>query len=120
MDLTKLHGIVPETVINQLPDCINKFQINTELRLAHFLAQCSHESNGFTATVENLNYGSQGLLTYFKRFFSTQQIADQYAHKQPNIANVIYANRMGNGTTASGDGWNFRGRGYIQLTGKNN
>lgn len=87
--------------------------------LAHFLGQCDHESNGFKVKEENLNYSANGLLNIFPKYF-TKKTAEQYARKPQSIANHVYGNRMGNGDEKSGDGWKFRGRGYIQLTGKNN
>jgi putative chitinase len=119
MDLTKLKGHIPDTVIDQIPDIQTKFEINTPLRLAHFLAQAGHESGGFKALNENLNYGAKGLLGTFKKYF-TPDTATLYERKPEKIANLVYANRMGNGDKASGDGYRFRGRGYIQLTGKDN
>ena len=119
MDLEKLNGHVPDTVIAQIPDVQAKFEINTPLRLAHFLAQTGHESGGFKAVSENLNYGAKGLSTIFKKYF-TPESAKEYERKPEKIANIVYANRMGNGPQASGEGYKFRGRGYIQLTGKDN
>ena len=119
MDLTKLKGHIPDTVINQISEIETKFEINTPLRLAHFLAQAGHESGGFKALNENLNYGAKGLLGTFAKYF-TPETAALYERKPEKIANLVYANRMGNGDKASGDGYRFRGRGYIQLTGKDN
>jgi putative chitinase len=119
MNLDKLKGHIPDGVIAQIPDVQAKFEINTPLRLAHFLAQCGHESGGFKAVSENLNYGAKGLSTIFKKYF-TPESAKDFERKPEKIANVVYANRMGNGPQASGEGWKFRGRGYIQLTGKDN
>lgn len=93
--------------------------INTPLRLAHFFAQISHESNLMPIS-ENLNYSAKGLMTVFKKYFPNTAIANNYARKPEAIANRVYANRMGNGNEASGDGWRYRGRGFIQLTGRNN
>ena len=118
--IDKLKGHIPDTVIEMISDTAAKFQINTPLRLAHFLAQCGHESGGFRATQENLNYSAKGLNGIFKKYFPTEASAVEYARKPQKIANKVYANRMGNGTEASGDGYKFRGRGYIQLTGKSN
>lgn len=120
MDINKLKGHVPDSVIAQLPDTIAKFELNTPLRLAHFLAQAGHESGGFKAVNENLNYGAKGLLGIFKKYFPTQEKAALYERKPEKIANLVYGGRMGNGPEASGDGYRFRGRGYIQLTGKDN
>lgn len=89
-------------------------------RLAGFLAQISHESGSFTAVVENLNYSAKGLMTTFKKYFPTEELAKQYERQPEKIANRVYANRMANGPESSGDGWKFRGRGLIQLTGKHN
>jgi putative chitinase len=120
MNLEKLRGHVPDTVIAQIPGVIDAFGVNTPLRLAHFLAQCGHESGGFRLTQENLNYSAKGLMGIFKKYFPTQALADAYARKPEKIANKVYGNRMGNGPEASGEGFKFRGRGYIQLTGKQN
>jgi putative chitinase len=120
MDINKLKGHIPDTVIAQLPDTIAKFELNTPLRLAHFLAQAGHESGGFKAVSENLNYGAKGLLGIFKKYFPTEAKAKEYERKPEKIANLVYGGRMGNGPEASGEGYKFRGRGYIQLTGKSN
>ena len=97
-----------------------KYEINTANRRAGFLAQCGHESNGFAVFTENLNYSSKGLLSVFKKYFKTEAEANSYARNPEKIANKVYANRMDNGSESSGDGWKFRGRGFIQLTGKYN
>ena len=119
MNVDKLKGHVPDTVIAQIPGVLDKFEINTPLRLAHFLAQCGHESGGFKVVSENLNYGAAGLQSIFKKYF-TAESAKEYERKPEKIANIVYANRMGNGNQASGEGYKFRGRGFIQLTGKDN
>ena len=119
MNVDKLKGHVPDTVIAQIPGVLDKFEINTPLRLAHFLAQCGHESGGFKVVSENLNYGAAGLQSIFKKYF-TPESAKEYQRKPEKIANIVYANRMGNGNQASGEGYKFRGRGFIQLTGKDN
>jgi putative chitinase len=119
LNLEKLKGHVPDAVIAQIPDTAAKFNITTNLRLAHFLAQCGHESGGFKAINENLNYGAKGLLGVFPKYFNATTAA-QYERKPEMIAAKVYANRMGNGDEASKEGWKFRGRGYIQLTGKSN
>jgi putative chitinase len=119
MNIEKLKGHIPDTVIAQIPGVVEKFEINTPLRLAHFLAQTGHESGGFKAVTENLNYGAAGLQSIFKKYF-TAESAVEYARKPEKIANVVYANRMGNGNQASGEGFKYCGRGYIQLTGKDN
>lgn len=99
-----------------LPD----YDITTKERVACFLGQTAHESGGYRAIRENLNYQAAGLMKIFGKYFPTQDLANQYAHNQEAIANRIYANRMGNGNEASGDGFKHRGRGLIQLTGKDN
>ena len=104
----------------ELPDVVAKFGINTPLRLAHFLAQCSHESGNFKLVRENLNYSAEGLRKIFNKYFPTDAIAQQYARQPQKIANRVYASRMGNGNEASGDGYKYSGKGYIQLTGKDN
>jgi putative chitinase len=119
MKLDKLKGHIPDSVIAQIPLVSEKFGVNTPLRLAHFLAQTGHESGGFRATSENLNYSAKGLANIFKKYF-TPISAKEFERKPEKIANVVYANRMGNGNQASGDGFRFRGRGYIQLTGRSN
>lgn len=120
MDLNKLKGHIPDTVITQIPEVMTKFGIDTPVELAHFLAQCGHESAGFKAVSENLNYSAKGLLGIFKKYFPTQALAEQYQRKPEKIANRVYASRMGNGDETSGEGFKFRGRGFIQLTGKQN
>lgn len=119
MDINKLKGHVPDGVLSQIPEVMEKFQINTPLRLCHFLAQCGHESGNFKAVTENLNYSAKALTsTWPKRF--PPEIAEKYARQAEKIANRAYADRMENGPEASGDGWKYRGRGFIQLTGKTN
>ncbi len=120
LKLEKLRGHIPDAVIAQIPDTASKFNINTPLRLAHFLAQCGHESGGFKVTSENLNYSAKGLMGIFKKYFPTQALAEAYQRQPQKIANKVYASRMDNGSEASGDGYKFRGRGYIQLTGRAN
>jgi putative chitinase len=117
--LDKLKGHIPDSVIAAIPDTAAKFNITNVLRLAHFLAQAGHESGQFKATSENLNYSSKGLLGIFPRYF-TPTLAESYARQPQKIANRVYGGRMGNGVEATGDGFKFRGRGYIQLTGKDN
>jgi putative chitinase len=120
MDINKLKSHIPDSVLTQIPEVMDKYKINTVLRLSHFLAQCGHESGNFKATVENLNYSSKGLLTVFKKYFPSELLAGKYQRQPEKIANRVYASRMGNGDENSGDGWKFRGRGFIQLTGKTN
>jgi putative chitinase len=97
----------------------NSYHLNTPLRIAHFMAQIEHES-GLKPISENLNYSVKGLLSTFSKYFTTTKLATDYARQPEKIANKVYANRMGNGDETSGDGWKYRGRGFIQLTGKNN
>jgi putative chitinase len=97
-----------------------RFNINTPRRIAAFIGQCAHESANFTALTENLNYRGESLMRVWPRHFPTPEVAAQYHRKPEQIANRAYANRMGNGPEASGDGWKYRGRGLIQLTGKDN
>lgn len=126
MKIENLKGHVPDAVINQLPDTMSKYQINTPLRLGHFLAQAGHESGGFKLVTENLNYSAQGLLSIFPKYFKgvdgkpSLQLAEQYARNKEKIGSRVYASRMGNGDEASKEGFKFCGRGYIQLTGKDN
>ena len=97
---------------------LEKYEINTPLRLAHFFAQIHHESN-LKPINENLNYSAERLLQIFPKYFD-EKLAEEYSRQPQRIANRIYANRMGNGDEKSGDGWKYRGKGFIQLTGKNN
>jgi putative chitinase len=120
LKLEKLKGHIPDAVITMIPAVAQKFQIDSALRLAHFLAQCGHESGGFRLTKENLNYSAKGLNGIFKKYFPTLESALPYERKPEKIANKVYGGRMGNGPEASGDGAKFCGRGYIQLTGKDN
>lgn len=119
VNYSKLYGLVPEPVMNELRDVCTKYQINSPIRLAHFLAQCDHESGGFKTVEENLNYSLEALLRVFGKYFDAHNV-EPYVRNKIAIANRVYANRMGNGPEASGDGWTYRGRGYIQLTGKDN
>jgi len=118
MNLSNLK--ISPALLSELPLTIEKFNINTSLRLSHFLAQCSHESGNFTKFSENLNYSAKGLLATFSKYFPTEGLAKSFERQPERIANRVYANRMGNGNEATGDGWKYRGRGAIQLTGKAN
>jgi len=120
LKLDKLKGHIPDSVIAQIPETAAKFNITNNLRLAHFLAQCGHESGGFKAVSENLNYSAKGLATTFKKYFINEAGAAPYARNPQKIASKVYGGRMGNGPESTGDGFKFRGRGYIQLTGKDN
>lgn len=119
---TQLFGTVKEAqaIVNALNEQMPRYNINTHDRVCAFLAQLGHESGNFVHRVENLNYSADGLRKIFGRYFPTDAIAQQYARQPIRIASRVYANRMGNGDEASQDGWKFRGRGYIQLTGRNN
>jgi putative chitinase len=127
LSITQMKAVLPrlnwekaQLYIPYITTVLPKFGIDTPLRKAHFLAQVAHESGGLQFTQENLNYSAQGLRSVFGKYFSTIEIANTYARKPEKIANRVYASRMGNGNEASGDGWKFRGRGLIQLTGKEN
>jgi putative chitinase len=120
LKLEKLKGHIPDDVIAQIPDTAKRFEINTPLRLAHFLAQCGHESGGFKATQENLNYSASGLKGIFSKYFKEAGLAESYQRNPQKIASRVYGGRMGNGPESTGEGYKFRGRGYIQLTGKDN
>jgi len=119
LSLDKLKGHVPDTVIDQIPDVLDIFGINTPLRLSHFLAQCATESGEFEFIRENMNYSVEGLKKTFGKYFPGTT-ANSYARKPEMIASKVYGGRMGNGNEATREGYKFRGRGYIQLTGKNN
>jgi putative chitinase len=103
-----------------LLNVLDKYEINTNNRIAGFLAQCGHESADFTVLKENLNYGAAGLRGTFGKYFADDATAKAYERQPEKIANRVYANRMGNGNEASGDGFKYRGRGAIQLTGHDN
>ena len=119
MNIDNLKGQISETVFNKLNWLISRCCINTAFRLASFLGQCAHESGNFKVTEENLNYSGDRLLVIFPKYFKGLDVKEFNRNPQ-KIANKVYANRMGNGDEASGDGYKYRGRGYIQLTGKNN
>jgi len=119
LNIEKLKGHIPDAVIAQIPDTAAKFNITNNLRLAHFLAQCGHESGGFKAVSENLNYSADGLKKIFGKYFPGN-LNESYARQPEKIASRVYASRMGNGDETSKEGFKFRGRGFIQLTGKAN
>jgi putative chitinase len=119
MNIEKLRGHIPESVMKELPDAISKFNINSNLRLAHFLSQCAHESGNFKAVSENLNYSKDGLMKIFPKYFPGN-LAESYARNPEKIASRVYGSRMGNGDETTKEGFKFRGRGFIQLTGKVN
>ena len=127
MDISKLGSKLPQAVLDEIPAIMEKFGVTNPLRLCHFLAQCGHESGHFKFVRENLNYSADGLLKIFGKYFRKADgktpdtsLAAKYARNPEMIANRVYANRMGNGNEASGDGWKFRGRGFLQTTGFNN
>lgn len=120
MKVSSLNTKLPISVMTEVDTLVEKYGVDSPLRLSHFLAQCAHESGNFKFLTENLNYSADGLLKIFPKYFKDKATADLYARKPEKIANRVYANRMGNGDEASGDGFKFRGRGYIQLTGKDN
>lgn len=109
-----------DNLIEELNFQLEKFNIITKEQVAMFLAQCGHESGGFTRFTENLNYSTDRLLTVFPKYFKTRADAEKVAHNPRAIANIVYANRMGNGDVNSSDGYKYRGRGIIQLTGRTN
>lgn len=111
---------IVNAILASLDKLKTKYGIDTPLELAHFLGQTAHESGGFRLIEENLNYSAVGLQKIFKKYFPTEAEAKAYERKPDKIAARVYANRMGNGPESSGDGWKFRGRGLIQLTGKDN
>jgi putative chitinase len=117
--LNKLHNKIPIQVLNELGDVMKQFNITNSFRLTHFLAQVAHESGNFKHVRENLNYSTEGLLKVFPKYFD-KNTAPLYARKPEQIANIVYESRMGNGNRLTGDGWRFRGRGYLQLTGRTN
>jgi putative chitinase len=119
LKLEKLKGHVPDSVIAQIPEVAEKFKINTQLRLAHFLSQCNHESGGFKVFQENLNYSADGLKKIFPKYFPGN-LAESYARQPEKIASKVYGGRMGNGDESTKEGYKFRGRGALQTTGKEN
>ena len=124
LELNQLKQMVKNPHIEHWHEAIDQllpeYDINTPARVAAFIAQCAHESGSFVFIKENLNYKAASLIKTFGKYFATQELAAQYANKPEKIANRVYANRMGNGDEASGDGYRFCGRGLIQLTGRDN
>jgi putative chitinase len=114
------HNVETGEWFNVLSSELGKHEINTVPRIASFVSQCAHESGDFRVMKENLNYSAEALVKVFKKYFPTLESAYPYNRKPFEIANKVYANRMGNGDQASGDGFKFRGRGLIQITGKDN
>ena len=125
LTVEQLKQLFPQNMnLQPLCDALNlllpKYGIDTKAEICAYLTECGIESRGFTALVENLNYSAERLVEVFPKYFASVESAGQYAHNQQKIANYVYASRMGNGNTASGDGWTFRGRGFIQITGRAN
>jgi putative chitinase len=128
LSLQQLQQLLPQNAYVQqwhqvLVELLPQYEINTPQRVAAFIAQCAHESGNFTVLKENLNYRAVTLRKIFPRYFPSDEIAQAYAahpNKQQAIANLVYANRMGNGAPETGDGYRFCGRGLIQLTGREN
>jgi putative chitinase len=128
INLQLLEGIIPNKVLIELPSVMDKFKINNNLRISHFLSQCEHESGGFSLVVENLNYSAEQLAkTWPKRYSLSSKpphipnaLAKKIERNPQMIGNATYSNRMGNGGPETNEGFMYRGRGYIQLTGKNN
>ena len=119
LNIEKLKGHIPDAVIAQIPETAKKFNITNNLRLAHFLSQCSHESGGFKSVSENLNYSADGLKKTFGKYFPGT-LSESYAKQPEKIASRVYGDRLGNGAENTKEGYKFRGRGFIQLTGKVN
>lgn len=119
LNIDKLKGTIPDNVILQIDETAKKFNITNNLRLAHFLSQCAHESGNFKSINENLNYSADGLRKIFGKYFPGN-LAESYAKQPEKIASRVYGGRMGNGDESTKEGYKFRGRGYIQLTGKSN
>lgn len=118
--IKKLENKIPVSVYNHLANSKNLANITNKTRLAHFLAQVAHESGNFKLVYENLRYSANGLRKTFPKYFTTDALARQYAMQPELIGNRVYANRMGNGNETSGQGFKFRGRGYLQVTGMSN
>ena len=120
MNTSNLAAKLPADASKFMLEVVKRYNITQPLRLAHFMAQIAHESGDFKFIRENLNYSADGLLKTFPKYFKDLATAKSYEKQPQKIANKIYADRMGNGNEASGDGWKYRGRGLIQLTGKTN
>ena len=122
--LDKLQRCIKNSKISEwhapLCELLPQYQINTTKRVGAWLAQCGHESGDFKLLIENLNYSAKGLRSIFPKYFLTEEAAISYQRQPEKIANKVYSNRMGNGSEQSGEGWKFRGRGIIQITGKEN
>lgn len=119
MNINNLYGNIPDMIFDQLQEVMDNYEINTLLRLSHFISQCSHESANFTRFRENLNYSASGLLRVFPKYFPNG-LEKEYERQPMKIANRVYANRYNNGNEESGDGWTYRGAGILMLTFKQN
>ena len=120
MNTSNLATKLPARASKYMLEVVQRYNITSRLRLAHFLAQIAHESGDFKFTIENLNYSADSLLRVFPKYFKDKATADKYARNQELIGSRVYGSRMGNGDEASREGFKFRGRGYLQLTGKDN
>lgn len=120
MNTASLASKLPAAASKYMLEVVDRYKITSPLRLAHFMAQIAHESGDFKFLVENLNYSADALLRVFPKYFRDRATANRYARNPEMIGNRVYGGRMGNGDEASRDGFRFRGRGYLQLTGKNN
>lgn len=120
MNTANLAAKLPADASKYMLEVVQRYNITQPLRLAHFMAQIAHESGDFKFKVENLNYSADGLLKVFPKYFKDKATADKYARKPEMIGSRVYASRMGNSDEASKEGFAFRGRGYLQLTGKDN
>jgi len=120
MNTSNLATKLPKAAASYMLQIVEKYNIKNPLHLAHFLAQIAHESGNFQYVTENLNYSAEGLRKIFPKYFADNVVAMKYARNNEAIGSRVYANRMGNGDEASKEGFKFRGRGYIQLTGKSN
>jgi putative chitinase len=123
VSITQLRAIFPKidpAYMAPINETLNKYAITTKVRKACFLAQTGHESVMFMRFEENLNYSAEGLRATFPKYFASVAAAQPYARNPQKIANMVYANRMGNGAPGTNDGWSYRGRGAIQITGKDN
>ncbi len=120
MNTSNLATKMPSAASKYMLELVERYKITEPLRLSHFLAQIAHESGNFQFVAENLNYSADSLLKVFPKYFKDKATADLYARNPEMIGSKVYANRMGNGNEASKEGFKFRGRGYIQLTGKDN
>lgn len=120
MNTANLASKLPTAASKYMLEVVSRYNITQPLRLAHFMAQIAHESGNFQFVAENLNYSADSLLRVFPKYFKDKATADKYARKPEMIGSRVYGSRMGNGDEASKEGFKFRGRGYIQLTGKDN